>query len=501
MADYDVIVIGAGLGGLSTAALCAHSGFKTLVLEQADIIGGCCSTFEMDGYKFDVGASIVEVIPPIEKLFELMGKRHSDYMQLVSCDPIYSFITEDGQRFSYQTDIDETTAVIASIAPDDVEGWKRFSSMGLSMLDSMIDTVMTAPMNTIPEALKAWLKNPAVARFAPVFARTHQGVVRSYYKNPIIQSSVAFQSYFAGAPPELGSGIFGYIALSEHLGIYYPKGGMISIPNGIKASGDEHGLEVQTGKKVEKILLENGVAFGVELEDGTAITSTVVVSNLNAQVTYLKLIRPENLPHWAVKAISSYEMSMPCQMIYVGIDKKPELDSHHTVVTNSIDAMNDVWNDYYKRWIIPHTAMSLICWPTECDPSLAPEGRHVINFLCNAPAPYAPLGDNWDRLKPWYKEEAIKELEQYVLPDVRDHIELMEVSTPLDFERRLLSPQGSIYGLFSDVTTLAMFRPRARSKAIKNLYLTGSSTHYGGGIPTTIASGIVTTGYITKDHG
>jgi len=84
---------------------------------------------------------------------------------------------------------------------------------------------------------------------------------------------------------------------------------------------------------------------------------------------------------------------------------------------------------------------------------------------------------------------------------MRDHIELMEVSTPLDFERRLLSPQGSIYGLFSDVTTLAMFRPRARSKAIKNLYLTGSSTHYGGGIPTTIASGIVTTGYITKDHG
>jgi len=97
----------------------------------------------------------------------------------------------------------------------------------------------------------------------------------------------------------------------------------------------------------------------------------------------------------------------------------------------------------------------------EADPSLAPEGRHILNFLCNAPAPYAPKGDNWDRLKGWYKDAAIKELETYVLPDARDHIEYIQVSTPLDFERRLLHPEGGIYGLFSDMTTLAMFR-RAR---------------------------------------
>jgi phytoene desaturase len=501
VADYDVIVIGAGLGGLSTAALAAKSGFKTLVLEQSDLVGGCCSTFEMDGYRFDVGASIVEVMQPLERLFELMGGSYRDYIDLLPCDPIYSFILEDGRRFSYPTDIDETTEVIRSIAPEDVDGWKRFSSMGMTMIDRMMDAVMLSPLNSIPEAMRMVAKNPAVVRFAPIFLRTHQGVVRSYYKNPIIQCSVAFQSYFAGAPPELGSGVFGYIALSEHLGIYYPRGGMISIPRGIQAAGAEHGLEVRTGKKVEKILTRGGVAFGVELEDGTAITSGVVVSNLNAQVTYLKLIRPENLPRWAVKAISSYDTSMPCPMIYVGIDKKPDLDAHHTVVTGSIEAMNDVWNNCYKRGIIPRTAMSLVCWPTEADPSLAPEGHHILNFLCNAPAPYAPLGDNWDRLKPWYKEEAIKELEHYVLPGIREHIKVIEVSTPLDFERRLLSPQGSIYGLFSDMTTLAMFRPHSRSRAVKNLYLAGASTHLGGGVPTTIASGIITAGYILKDHG
>ncbi len=501
MADYDAIVIGAGLGGISTGALCAKNGFKTVILEQSDLIGGCCSTYERDGYKFDIGASIVEITQPMERVFELLGKRREDYIDLVPCDPIYSFITEDGRKFSYPTDIDETTKVIEQIAPEDVEGWKAFSDMGMEMIEKMMDAVMLSPLNSIPEALAMVAKNPRVVKYAPLFLRTHQAVVRKYYKNPVIQGSVAFQSYFAGAPPELGSGIFGFIALSEHLGIFYPKGGMISIPQGIINAASDFGLEVRTNTKVENIIVEGGKAVGVRLEDGTEMRSRFVVSNLNAKVTYLKLVRPENLPKWALKAISSYEVSMPCPMIYVGLDARPDLDAHHTVVTGSIDAMNDVWNNYYKKGVIPRTAMSLICWPTEADPSLAPEGHHVLNFLCNAPAPYAPLGDNWDRIKDWYREAALDELEKYVLPDVRDHITIMDVSTPLDFERRLLSPQGGIYGLFSDMTTLALFRPHARSRAIKNLYLTGSSTHLGGGVPTTLASGVITSSYILKDHG
>jgi phytoene dehydrogenase-like protein len=85
---------------------------------------------------------------------------------------------------------------------------------------------------------------------------------------------------------------------------------------------------------------------------------------------------------------------MPCPMIYIGLDKKPDLEAHHTIVTSSLESMNDVWNNYYKLGIIPETAMSPVCWPTEANPSLAPEGKHILNFLCNAPAPYAPKGDN-----------------------------------------------------------------------------------------------------------
>jgi len=105
-------------------------------------------------------------------------------------------------------------------------------------------------------------------------------------------------------------------------------------------------MEIRTNVKVEKLLVENGTAFGVRLEDGSEITSKMVVSNLNGQVTYLKLVGPDKLPKWAVKGIASYKNSMPCPMIYVGLDKKPELEAHHTVVSSSLESMNDVWNNY-----------------------------------------------------------------------------------------------------------------------------------------------------------
>jgi len=128
---------------------------------------------------------------------------------------------------------------------------------------------------------------------------------------------------------------------------------MIGIPNGIAKAGMDYGLEIKVNQKVEKLLMENGTAFGVKLENGSEITAKLVVSNLNAQVTYLKLVGPHNLPGWAVKAIASYSNSMPCPMIYVGLDKKPDLEAHHTIVTSSLESMNDVWNNYYKMGSSP----------------------------------------------------------------------------------------------------------------------------------------------------
>ena len=499
MADYDIVVVGAGLGGLTTGSLCARNGLKTLVLEQSDIIGGCCSTFEHDGYHFDVGASIVELVRPLEMAFERMGKNMSDYVDLVPCDPIYSFITPEGNRFTIPIDIEETSEIVKKMAPEDYDNWIKFEEFGMWLLDYAMEALIATDMSTFSRALKVVLKYPKIYKMLPYFLKNHEMVVTKAFANRDMLASVSFQSFFAGAPPYLGSGIFGMIALSEHLGIFYPRGGMIAIPRGIMEAGQGFGLEVRTGAKVDRFVVEDRAVKGVVLSDGSTITARAVASNLNGRVTYLKMVGPDNLPNWAFKAVSSYFNSMPCPMIYVGLDTRPDLNAHHTIVTGSVEFMNEVWDKYYTKGLIPENAMSLICWPTETDPSLAPDGHHILSWICNAPAPYSPLGENWDLIKDWYGEKAIGELERYALPGARDHLTKLLVSTPLDFERRLLHPEGGIYGLFSDMTSLAMFRMRNRSLAVKNLYLTGASTHFGGGVPTSVASGVVTADKIAED--
>jgi len=195
---------------------------KTLVLEQSDIIGGCCSTFEVDGYKFDVGASIVEVIQPLERLFEMLGGKISDYLELIPCDPIYSFITDDGQRFSIPTDIDETTELVKRIAPEDVEGWHRSATRALhDRGDDGRGHALAHEHLQRGDATR--MKNPQILKFAPTFARTHQGVIRSFYKTrdaPVGSVPVLLRRRPARARQRR---VRLYRALGAP-GIYYPRG-------------------------------------------------------------------------------------------------------------------------------------------------------------------------------------------------------------------------------------------------------------------------------------
>ncbi len=500
MSDYDVVVIGAGLGGISSAALLAAKGFKVLVLEQSEGVGGCCSTFEKEGFRFDVGASIVMVVPPLDLLFERMGRRREDYVELIPCDPIYSMRSFDGRRFTIPTDINAATEVVASIAPEDLEGWRKYTRLGLRMVDSLGE-MMATPMNSLSEIGRMIRGNPRMLRYLPYFARTHYSVTMKFFSNPVMQSSVAFQSYYAGAPPDLGLGILGFIALCEHLGIYYPRGGMIAIPEGIRRAGEEEGMEVRLGCKAEKLLLDGDRVRGVTLEGGEEITAETVISNVNAKVTYLKMVGPERLPRWALRAIGSYRVSMPCPMIYIGLDTRPPLDAHHTIYPGHVDDCNLLWHEYYLNGVRSDRAAWLISWPSEADPEMAPPGCHSLNFVYGGLAPYNLMGDNWDRCRNAFTEEALGVLEREVMPDVRDHIRVLDTSTPLDFERRLLTPQGAIYGLFLDFFSAVMFRPHPRSRVIKGLYLAGASTGLGGGVPTTLASGIITSDYVLRDRG
>jgi len=488
MSDFNAIVIGAGCGGLTAGAFLARSGRKTLVLEQASQIGGCCSTFEREGYKFDIGASIVEALPVMEQVFERLGENLHEYLSLTPCDPIYDCIFRDGSRMSFSLDLDKTRASIEAISREDGEGFRRYVKKFSAFVDHGGEAMFTTPLASWGDFLKLVLSTPAMMKFLPEFATSYEDQINKYFKHEKIKQSMAFQAFYCGHSPDLAPGIFAMIPYAEHRGIYYPKGGMIRIPEALKQVGEKHGLEVRLNQRVDKLLVREGVARGVRLADGTEITADLLVSNINAKTLYSELIGLENLGRLARQGIQSFEPSISCPMVYLGLDYQPPLSAHHTLMPVDMEEMDDYyWNGYLKGRL-PDEEFGLICCPTLSDPGLAPEGHGVI--ILTLMGPFELAGTDWDAEKEGFISRIIDYLDARYVPDLKKHVQVAAMTSPLDFSRKLLHPGGAIYGLQQDVFAQTVFRPFARSKSIKKLYLTGSSTHPGGGVPTTMASGL-----------
>lgn len=496
MADYDVIVIGAGCGGLCAGALLSKQGRKVLVLEQSSRIGGCCSTFERDGFHFDVGASIVEVIKPIEMTFEKLGTSLQKEIDLIACDPIMSVVFRDGSRVTYPLSIEGTAEVIRQIAPEDVEGWYGFVDFMSELNDVSLDTFFVMPADNMGDLLRMVQKDRRLIKFLPTFLASYQDVMQKYFKSDKVLKTMGYQSLYIGLPPALVPGPFAMIPYSEHRGVYYPRGGMVKIPEALERCGARLGMETRLNARVQKVLVYDGRAQGVVLADGTEISAKVVVSDVNAKMLYLDMIGQEKLPPLAAAGVKSYAYSKSVPMVYVGVDYEPDLASHHSLIGVTPDGVNRYWWDYVEKGRLMEENIGLICWPTHSDPSLAPEGHHVLNLI---PEGFYHLkGTDWDSEKPRFIERTLKYLDSFAVPGLLDHVKVVDCATPLDFERELMLPEGAIYALQQDLAAAAMFRPAARSKSIRGLYLTGSSTHPGGGVPTTIASGYIASNLIEQ---
>ena len=287
------------------------------------------------------------------------------------------------------------------------------------------------------------------------------------------QQSFAFQSLYFGLPPELLPGVFAMVPCTEHRGLFYAGGGMIQIPLALQRCGERCGMEVRLNTRVQKVLVENRRAYGVKLSDGTEITSRLVVSNVNSKLLYLNMIDEEQLPWLVRQGVKSYDYSMAVPMVFLGVDYRPPLDAHHTLISPTVEEINTYWKHRAER-PIPEKQFGLIGWSTFTDPSMAPKGKHALNLTMTGT--YHLNGTTWDALKPSFIQNVITQLSSTVVPGLAEHVEVATAITPLDFERRVGIAEGAIYGLAQDFPTETVFRPANKSKAIQGLYLAGSST-------------------------
>jgi len=464
--ECDVAVIGAGIGGLTCAAYLAKKGKKVKVFEQHYVPGGCCTSFSRKGFKFDAG------------VLHLTGGKESGAFQRVlsalGIEDEFKF-KEQFQRFVFPGLILDSSRDVADF-PLKLKELFPGESEGITNLFDIIRAIYE-------DIKKLPTLSPLLTQYRE---RSFQELVDGHIKDAKLKTLVN-ANWHLWYPPWNNSAIdYAALMVTEQLrGYFYPLGGIQIVPDTLVRVLKSYGGEIEYRTFIDRIILENGKAAGIETRKGKQVRASQVVSNIAARATFLNLVGEENLPQDFVKTLNRLEVSLSSFYVYLGVDIDPRttgVDAPETIVYETYDNTEE-WHRLLKGELaVPCFGIAI---PTLVDPGLAPPGKHVVIVMTMAP--YYLANKSWREEKERFARKLIAKAEK-LIPGLSQHIVVQDAATPLTYERYTLNSLGAAMGwAFSP----QMFLRRLEQKTtIPNLYLAGHWSMPGGGVPAVALSGL-----------
>lgn len=482
-----VIIIGAGLGGLSAACRLAKSGFSVTVLEKNDSVGGKVNSVEASGYKFDTGASLITLPKIFEELFGFCGKRLEDYLTFEKLDPICRYFWSDGAVFDASENLEKTEEQIAKIAPEDVKNFRTYITDARQKYEIAARTFLSKSLNELPELLTA--KNlPDLLKISSL--KTLDKHNSKFFKSEKMRQLFNRFATYNGSSPYKIPATFALIPFVEFgFGAWYARGGIYEIPKALEKLALELGVEFLFDADVEKILTKDKKATGIklknELDDEDFLFADIIISNADAVITYKELIEENERKSFPAKKLEKREPSSSGFVLLLGAKKKFPQIAHHNIFFSD-DYKTEFRHLFDVRIPTPHPTI-YVSASSVTDETQAPKNCENLFVLVNVP--FMRWQVNWQFEAEPYRNVIIKKLEKFGLENLNDSIEFEEMITPEDFEYKYRANKGSIYGVSSNGILSAFRRIPNKSADIENLYFAGGATHPGGGMPLVLLSG------------
>ncbi len=474
-----IVIIGAGLGGLSAAIRLAKSGFDVTVLEKNETVGGKVNFVEAGGYKFDTGASLLTMRHVFEDLFTFAEKRLEDYLDLTSLDPICRYFWTEGTTFDASPDLQKTENEIKKFAPQDVENFRNYLSDSENKYKIAEKTFLARSLNDLPKLLRPKYLKDLLAISSLKTLDAHN---KNYFQSPKLQQLFNRFATYNGSSPYLTPATFALVPFVEFgLGAWYVRGGIYEIPKALEKLARELNVKIRTNCAVEKIVIENKKAVGVRLENGETLSGDFVVANSDAVETYRNLIDES----FFNKKLDTREPSCSGFVLLLGTKKKFPSLAHHNIFFS--DDYKAEFDELFVDLRPAQNPTIYVCATSKTDETQAPETGENLFVLINAP--YTSDKTDWQIEAKPYRDLIIKKLEKFGLEGLDESIEFEQIITPHDFENRYRTNRGSIYGVSSNGIFSAFLRVPNRARQIKNLYFVGGATHPGGGMPLVLLSG------------
>jgi phytoene desaturase len=484
MRDEPVVVVGAGLAGLTAACFLARRGIETTVVEKRDDLGGFCSDWSADGYRFDIGPTMLQTPEVLTDIFDELGRDPADYIDLQPLDPLYNLSYPDGSNLTLKPSIDETAENIRTIAPEDVDGFHRY----MNDMEHVKRTLKDFFIERGGKGLNDYLSVETLRLFRRLRPWiTVEQMVGSYFKSRKLRDAMGFQTLYFGASPTSCPAVYGMVPYFEiSQGVWYARGGLNTIADALARILVEEGGTIELNSGVDQVLVGAGRVRGVRLMDGREIRTSRVISNVDAVQTYLRLLPPEAVPQRARRRAARFKLSCSAIVSLYGVDPAAaEGLQHHNFLLPT--DFSEVCRHVFDLQQMPPEIWAYLCYPSRTDDSVAPDGKGALYVLVLVP------NDQGSGPRPDTHEQAT----EYVLANLQKR-GLGALATGLDFEHVLLpsyyrdefnAASGQVLGIQPTLGQIGPLRPRVRSPYVEGLYVTGASANPGAGVPLVVSSG------------
>jgi phytoene desaturase len=471
-----VVVVGAGLAGLSAALRLAGAGRKVTVLERESVPGGRNGLLNKDGYAFDTGPSVLTMPSLINDAFNCVGEDMKDWLELTPLTPLYRAFYADGSQLDVHANTGEMEAEIAKhISSTEAAGYRRYVDFVTKLykyeMNDFIDRNIDSPLNLLTPNLARLIALGGFRRLSPK--------VNQFMKDPRLQKVYSFQAMYAGVSPQQALAIYAVIAYMDSVnGVFFPKGGMHAVPRALAAAAEKHGVVFKYNTTVTNVEVSNGRAKAVIAESGERYECDAVILNPDLPVAYRELLGKSPV------SIKRLKYSPSCVTLLIGSSKKYDFAAHHNIHFGH--SWDGVFDELIKKKQLMSDPSILVTIPTHDDPNLAPPGKHSYYVLF--PTPNLDSNIDWTKQAGPYRDQMIKTIEERGYTGFGDSIETEVMTTPLDWKNQGMemgAPFASAHTFFQT----GPFRPRNMAQGIENVVFAGSGTQPGVGVPMVLISG------------
>ncbi len=503
----DVVVVGGGLAGLSSACVLAARGHKVTLLDKNSWVGGKAAQHSAEGYRFDMGPTILTLPSVLKRVFEEAGRNMDDYLDLIELDPQWRCFFEGHGSHPDNTvldlvantdqmkqHLDEFTGGPASSA-----GYQRFMKMSEQLHGVSDRFFFWRSVGGLKDTMEvggafsaAVLKDVLSLRMG----RSVASVVRSHVPDHRVAQMMDHFTQYVGSSPYASPAVLCSIAhMQTDEGIWYPVGGTRSVPEALYRLGTELGVTFRTSVDVIRIDTEGGRAVGVTTADNETISCDAVVSNCDAVRTYRELLSGTDQ---SIRFEKKNKFDPACSgvVLYLGLDRRYEQLLHHNFVFSKDP--EEEFDYIYKRGEPAPDPSAYVCAPAISESEVAPAGGEALYILVHTP--YLREGHDWKEMLPKYREVILDKLESTAdMKGIRDAIKYESALTPEGIHNRYRVLNGAIYGLASHGKFTGAFKPSNRRKDIHGLYLAGGAAHPGPGMPMVLMSGWIAADSLDTD--